>query len=248
MYEYTFPVAFSDIDANWALTLPALLNAMQNCAIFQFINMGYDLNYLRSAPTGWVLLTWQLEMQYYPVLGESVCVRTWAFHFERIYGHRYFEIESRDHGVFGAAKSQWVFFNQQKKRPQKIPPEMIEAFGVNPRKPVLGDTEAILLPPDMETHSSFSIKAQDLDTNRHTNNARFIQMCLEYLPQNPVITKFQAQYKHAARLHDVITPKVYHNGNRYYVLLENPEAGPHVCARFDLQNSADSEVSTPITG
>jgi acyl-ACP thioesterase len=234
LHEHTFQVGFSDIDAHWALTLPALLNAMQNCALFHFIAIGYDLNYLRSSPAGWLLLSWQLEMDAWPLLGEFICVRTWTSHFERIYGHRYFEVESRERGRLGAARSLWVFFNQQKKRPQRIPAEMAEGFGYNPRENPLNAPEAILLPPDMETYPPFSIKAQDLDNNQHTNNARLIQMCLEYLPPNPVIAKFQAQYKHAARLHDIVTPKVCRHGDRYVVLLENPEAEPHVSARFDL--------------
>jgi acyl-ACP thioesterase len=235
LYAYSFRTAFSQVGGDWTMTLPGVVDALQNAAVFHAMEAGSGLEYLKTAPTAWIVLSWKLDMSRYPSLGEEVLIRTWATQFKSVYGYRNFEMESGQGELLGKARSLWVFFNHQRNRPQKLSPETAWAYGVNPLGPEEETLGKLELPPHMEKKEPFSIRIQDLDTNQHVNNARFIQMCTEYLPHGAWVTQMEAHYKHSARRPALVIPRVCQERDQCFVLLESQEGAPHVRARFQLR-------------
>ena len=62
----------------------------------------------------------------------------------------------------------------------------------------------IVLPEDYEQQDSFAVQKHHLDTNHHVNNCQYVQMAMDYLPENFKIHQMRAEYKQQARLNDVI--------------------------------------------
>ena len=64
----------------------------------------------------------------------------------------------------------------------------------------------IALPEEMEKKESFLIVKHHIDTNHHVNNGQYVQMAMEFLPDDFQIVQMRAEYKKAALLGDVVVP------------------------------------------
>lgn len=53
----------------------------------------------------------------------------------------------------------------------------------------------------------------DIDYNRHVNNANYIRMAMELLPEDFVINGLRVEYRIAAKLGDTLVPVIYQNDN-----------------------------------
>ena len=63
-----------------------------------------------------------------------------------------------------------------------------------------------MLQSDMEKQEGIVVKPHHLDTNHHVNNAQYVGMALDYLPEDYVVTGIRAEYKKQALLHDMLIP------------------------------------------
>ena len=55
-----------------------------------------------------------------------------------------------------------------------------------------------------------SVMRADIDYNRHVNNANYIRMAMELLPDGFEVRGLRVEYRIPAKLGDTLTPTVYH--------------------------------------
>ena len=71
-----------------------------------------------------------------------------------------------------------------------------------------------------------------IDTNEHVNNCQYVQMAMDYLPENFKIHQMRAEYKQQARLNDVICPARAVDENKTTVLLNDQKGEPYAVVEF----------------
>ena len=49
----------------------------------------------------------------------------------------------------------------------------------------------------------------DIDYNKHVNNANYVRMAMELLPEDFVVTGLRVEYRVAAKLGDTLVPTIY---------------------------------------
>ncbi len=76
------------------------------------------------------------------------------------------------------------------------------------------------------------MKKHHLDTNHHVNNGQYVNMAMEYLPDDFAIRQMRAEYKKQAFLDDVLQPYVVQTENGYIICLQDEEGRPYVSAEF----------------
>ena len=59
----------------------------------------------------------------------------------------------------------------------------------------------------------FRVMRADIDYNRHANNANYVRMGLELLPEGFAVRGLRVEYRVPARLGDVLEPTVYASGD-----------------------------------
>ena len=64
------------------------------------------------------------------------------------------------------------------------------------------------MPGDCEAGEPIVVARHHIDTNHHVNNAQYVEMAREAIPEGLVIKELRADYKKAAVLGDVLTPRV----------------------------------------
>ena len=75
-YSFKGRVRYSEIGEDGCLTLPGIQNYYQDCCTFQSENIGQGMEALEERQRAWVLSSWQIVVNRYPGLGETIVALT----------------------------------------------------------------------------------------------------------------------------------------------------------------------------
>lgn len=208
MYTFESRVRFSEVDTTEKLTLPAVVNYFQDCTTFQSEELGLGVEALKAIGKGWILSSWQIEVNRYPRLGEKLKIDTWATTFDGIYGNRNFRLRAENDEMLARANSIWVYMDLAKGRPLRPDKEVVSAYEIDPPLDMEPVSRKIALPKEPEEREAFPVLRHQIDVNNHVNNCQYIQMALEVLPECGRAKRIRVEYKKSAVLGDMICPKV----------------------------------------
>ena len=88
------------------------------------------------------------------------------------------------------------------------------------------------MPEEMEEQESFQVAKHHLDINHHVNNARYIKMAEEYLPENFKTESIRVEYKKAAVIGNMLYPEVYEQQNGVTIVLADEQKVPYAIMQF----------------
>ena len=226
-YSFNTRVRYSEIGVDGRLTPGALIDYFQDTATFQSEDYGIGLDYMRPFHYAWILASWQIDMLRMPSLGEEVVSTTWAYGFEKFYGYRNFTLTGEDGELLARANSVWVLMNMEKQRPVKVDPLMLEKYGTEAKIEMEYAPRHILLPEGGEGQPPIVIESFHLDTNRHVNNARYVELALGCLPEAFEFSRMRVEYKKQALLGDVLIPVISRSSEAVTVTLSDEEKTPY---------------------
>ena len=67
-YTFDSRIRYSEIDHHRTITLPGIINYFQDCSTFHAESIGLGGNVLKNRDRAWVLSSWQVVVEEYPVL------------------------------------------------------------------------------------------------------------------------------------------------------------------------------------
>lgn len=236
MYSFTSHVRYSEVDENWRLTIPALIDYLQDCSTFQSDLLGMGPEHIASTKLAWMLSAWKIEIRELPRFNDEIVVSTWATGFKGLRASRNFTVrragDATDAGPIVRADSSWFMFDSNKGRPVRTPE--------NESAPYLADAEkdaplgmpaiphVVRIEDEGEPLVPVQVTAAHLDTNHHVNNAQYVAIALgalgERMPAAPLT--LDVHYSQAAKLGDVIYPHLHEQDGALTVTLDNAD-GKH---------------------
>lgn len=232
MYQFKSRVRYSEVELDKKLDLSAIIDYFQDCSTFQSEDIGLGIDYLRSINRAWLLSSWQIIVNDYPELGQEITSSTWAYDFNGIYGYRNFMIENNQKEVLAYANSIWVYIDTKSGRPTRVTDDIANTYGLEEKIDMNYAPRKISFPKDMNSLAPFSVIRSNIDTNNHVNNGQYIKMAEEFLPEDFVIKQMRADYRKAARLDDLIVPKLAKTQDGYIVVLADTEDKPFTIIEF----------------
>lgn len=219
IYTFDSRVRYSELDSQGRMTLPAMMNRLQDCSTFQSEDIGLGLDVLKKKKRAWILSYWQAVITCYPKLGEKVTTGTMATKFKGIYGERNFFIEDAQRKRVLQANSIWVFMDLEKGRPVRPGEEDIAPYGTEQPLDMAYEGRKIRVPASTQEYPAFSVKRSHIDTNGHVNNCQYIQMAADILPESAPVRQLRVDYKKSAVLGDVIVPRIAKETDRTVIEL-----------------------------
>lgn len=219
MYSFNSRVRYSEIDHRGTMTLPGLINYFQDCSTFQSEDIGLGVEVLKERKRAWILSSWQVIVERFPKMGETVTVGTFASGFKGLYGYRNFLMKDQEGTMIAYANSVWVFMDIEKGRPARPQPEDIAPYGMEPALDMEYADRKIALPKTSEEGDPFPVRKYHIDTNEHVNNCQYVQMALEVLPGTVHMHQLRVEYKKSAVYGDMIYPQVSVETDRTVVQL-----------------------------
>ncbi len=178
-----FCIRANEVDVRHRLTIPALVNFLQEIAMHNIEQIGLPMLALREKNLGWVLSRLHLLVSYYPMEMEEIRVETCAHAFEKYQAYRDFRIYNAKNEQIATAASSWLVFDLDKRQLTAIPDFVRESVSICQEQPPLFMPKtkfSSLQNIDYQFHHQ--VCWHDLDTNNHVNNTLYFQWVLESLP------------------------------------------------------------------
>lgn len=229
MYSYDSRVRYSEVDVNRELTVTGIINYLQDCSTFQSEDLHLGLDYLEKHHRAWWLSSWQIVIERKPLFGEEIVISTWPYDFKGMYGYRNFTIQDKQGNYLVKANSIWFFFDTAAGRPVKVQEHDIRGYGTGEETKL--DMEyaprRIVLPDTYEVAEPITVVRHHIDTNHHVNNAMYVEIAREALTEDTKIRELRVEYKRAAVLGDMITPRISRQGDECTVALCDNDGSPY---------------------
>lgn len=171
-----------ETDALDRLSVPTLMNWMQESANRNALDYGIGIADLARRGFGWMLMRFQLRMHQYPRYGQTVRVMTYPTFVEKYFIYRDFRVTAGDGTLLADAGSTWLVFGLDKRAMVPLP-DFIRQLSVptgiepRPRLPLKPDFQGIDWQPSQE--QAVAVGWLSIDQNQHVNNVAYVQWLLE---------------------------------------------------------------------
>ena len=231
-YSFNSRVRYSETGEDGRLTLPGVLNYFQDCSTFHAESIGLGGNVLKDRDRAWVLSSWQVVVEEYPVLGTEIRIRTAPYAFKGFMGMRNFVMETADGKKLAWANTNWTYLTISTGIPTRLTPADTDGYVLSEKLEMDYAPRKIKLPEDMIPQEAFVVQKHHLDTNHHVNNCQYICMAEDFLPTDFKIYQMRAEYKMQAKLGDAICPKVKTEAEKIVVSLDDTEGKPYAIVEF----------------
>ena len=232
MYAFDSRIRYSETDSEGQLTLNALLNYFQDCSTFHSEDVGLGIGYMKEIGQAWVLSSWQIVVDRYPRLGEKVKIVTLPYELKSFLGYRNFAMLDEEENYLAKANSLWSLLDMTTGKPVAVNEAMHEGYGIDEKLDMDYAPRKITVPEGGQLLEPIMVKKHHLDTNHHVNNGQYVNIAMEYLPDDFLIHQMRAEYKKQAFLDDVLYPYIVSVESGYVVSLRDEEGRPYVSVEF----------------
>ena len=182
---------------------------MQDCSVIDFMEDSDFCAWLRENQVTPVINFRQIDVLRVPRLQEKLTCSSFVFDIQGAFGYRNTAIYDAQGN---ACYKSWViaaYANLKTGRLSRIsrevqdslqfPPRLDMTYG--PRKIVLPEAPLTPLPP-------IQVLRDDIDYNNHVNNAQYIRMALECLPEDFPVRGLRIEYRKPVMPGSIITPSI----------------------------------------
>ncbi|GBD94467.1 acyl-ACP thioesterase [bacterium BMS3Abin05] len=182
IFTNEYPVRSYECGPNRKVTILSILNYMQDTAVQHSRDRGFSIETLIRMGITWVLYRIRLDIHHYPEWNSTVVVNTWPYRLEALYAIREFRLTNPQGQLFAHATTQWVLVDFNKMRPIRIPDEIIKKFPMVQRREIPYEFSHLPKIRDPIMQNTFTVRWNDLDSNKHVNNTKFVEWCAESIP------------------------------------------------------------------
>ncbi|MCJ7689331.1 MAG: thioesterase [Clostridiaceae bacterium] len=185
--DRNYNVHYYEVDIHKRALITSIIDYLGDMAMYQSEMLGVGIDHLKENKIAWVLYKWDITMESYPLLNETIKVKTFAHSFRKFYAYRKYEIIDARGNKIGYASSVWILINTDRRRPIRITKDMYEAYGIED-----GDNDVLNIKDIQEINTvhdekSFNVRYSDIDTNRHVNNVKYVAWALETVPKDIIL-------------------------------------------------------------
>ncbi len=236
MYEMDRQIYCSDIGENDEIRNSAVVDILQDASNFHLQYHPVMSPFFRDEHCVMYLISRQIDILRRPVYGEKIHIKTWTFELKRMYGYRNTVIYGEDGkpcilGVAGGA-----FMDTVTQKPIRVPQKLVDRVCVYDRFDMEYKSRKIALPDSSPRRfEPVVIRRCDIDMNKHVNNARYVDITDEYLPQDAIVTNMRIEYKIPIKRGMTAVPVVYSQENTVVVSLNDIKERPCCVVEYTLK-------------
>ena len=219
------------------LKLVAAFQMMQDCSELWFTSEPEFEAYMRENNLTQLLASRQVDIIRVPSYGENLTITTRVYECLGYYGFRNTIITDEAGLPCYATWSTGVCVNHETGRLSKMDPSIVSLMCIDPKYDMKYLDRKISL-PKMELKSSepIMVMRDDIDYNRHMNNAQYIRIACEFLPTDFMVKRVRVEYKKPARMGDILYPQVLCIDDKMFVELISENG---LCAVIEFTKTAE---------
>ncbi len=188
-YKENLRIKSYETDINANLKIFAFMNIAQEIAGQQADSLGFGYDNLIKESVAWVLSRIHVKFLSLPKWKDEISIETWHKGSDRLFGFRDYEVLDSKGNQIIIATSSWLIIDTNTRKLQRLDNIMGEnSPGYNPRNAIKEAADRLVSPHQMEYVGKRVVSFSDIDINRHTNNAKYIEWAFDYI-DNDLVTK-----------------------------------------------------------
>ena len=210
MYSLKYKVTTSTCDSEGRLKLYSALQMMQDCSEM-WIDSEPAVRYCyNSLSIAQLLASRQVEVIRVPSFKEELTVTTSIYDVKPMFGFRNTFIYDEEGKPCYKTWSMGAFVDKQTGKLKRVDESAMNGVTIEPKLKMAYKDRRIILPKtEGLTQEPVKVMRADIDYNRHLNNANYVRMAMELLPEDFVVKGLRVEYRVAAKLGDSLTPTIY---------------------------------------
>jgi len=180
--EHVYDIRSYEPRTDGRIPISSVCNYLQDIASRHADSLGFGLRDLRQSGHFWVLARLHVTMDQMPEFGEQIRVLTWPSENERLVALRDFLIHG-ENGLIGRATSSWATINVETHRPDKPDTVLDKRFIPSRDHSIVFPSKAVTRLKQGEHAVEIVARRADTDINGHVNNVKYVEYCMEAVPQ-----------------------------------------------------------------
>ena len=221
MYSLKYKVTTSTCDSEGRLKLYSALQMMQDCSEMWIDSEPGVKQYFTEQNMAQLLATRQVEIIRVPEYKEELKeVTTSVYGMKPMFGFRNTFIYDSQGNPCYKTWSMGAFVDKVAGKLKRVNDATIQSMTLEPQLEMNYKDRRIILPKsDGEVLEPIRVLRADIDYNKHVNNANYVRMAMELLPEDYVVSGLRVEYRVAAKLGEMLVPTIYKNDNVIIVSL-----------------------------
>ena len=227
MYSLKYKVTTSTCDSTGRLKLYSALQMMQDCSEMWIDSEPGVKQYFTEQNMAQLLATRQVEIIRVPEYKEELTVTSTVYGMKPMFGFR-------NTFIYDAEGKPCYKSTGKLKR---VDDATIASMTLEPQLEMNYKDRRIILPKgneDGKTLDPIKVLRADIDYNKHMNNANYVRVAMELLPEDFMVKGLRVEYRVAAKLGDMLTPTIYQIEDGIIVSLS---MGNDVCAIIEFTSN-----------
>lgn len=221
------------VDENKRLKLFSAFQMMHDCDDLWIDSEPYAKEVFETEHRAQLLAARQVDIIRVPELREKLTISTAIYECKPLFGFRNDIIRDAEGRPCYVSYSQGAFIDLETAKLSPLPQKMIDSLTMDEKYPMEYCERRIRLPKVEPTECApVLVTRDDIDYNHHMNNCCYIRIAQELLPADFDLKRVRIEYKLAARQGETLTPLLYIDECRYYVVL-NCERGTCAILSFE---------------
>ena len=220
MYSLKYKVTTSTCDSKGQLKLYSALQMMQDCSEMWIDSEPGVKRYFTEQNMAQLLATRQVEIIRVPVFKEELTVTTSVYGMKPMFGFRNTFIYDAEGKPCFKTWSMGAFVDKSTGKLKRVDEATIGSMTLDPQLEMTYRDRRIILPKEGGvSFKPVAVMKSDIDYNQHVNNANYIRMAMELLPDEFQPAGMRMEYRIAAKLGDELLPTLYRTDDTIIVSL-----------------------------
>ena len=220
MYTLNYKVTTSTCDSEGKLKLYSALQMMQDCSEMWIDSEPTAHKFFNDNNMTQLLATRQVEVVRVPRFKEDLTVTTSIYEVLPMYGFRNTFIRDAQGLPCYRTWSMGAFVDLATGKLARLSEDAIASLTLEAKQEMNYRGRRIIQPKqDGTLLEPVTVMRADIDYNRHMNNANYVRIAMELLPEGFEVHDMRVEYRIAAKQGDLLTPTLYPIDGGYIVSL-----------------------------
>ena len=220
MYSLKYKVTTSTCDSEGRLKLYSALQMMQDCSEMWIDSEPGVKQYFAEQNMAQLLATRQVEIVRVPEYKEELTVTSTVYGMKPMFGFRNTFIYDAEGKPCYKTWSMGAFVDKSVGKLKRVDDATIASMTLEPQLEMNYKDRRIILPKqDGTALDPVKVLRADIDYNRHMNNANYVRVAMELLPEGFDVKGLRVEYRVAAKLGDILVPRLYQTSDGIIVSL-----------------------------
>lgn len=236
MFSLEEYVTASKTGEDGRLKLVSFIDLMQDCSQLWLLSEVEFHNYFKENNITQLLVSRQFDMLRVPLYGEKLTTTTSIYECKGLYGYRNTVVYDEQNKACAVSWSMGTFVSLTSNKMTKIPQEVLNTVTIDNKVDMEYLDRKINIPNygNIQKLDPFKVLHNDIDMNKHMNNAQYIRLAIECLPDDFETKRLRIEYKLPAKKGDTIYP-ILSNSNdnkKIYISLNNDTGKAYAIIEF----------------